>query len=85
MRREGLVWLSELGCWITNNQQPTTHTSLSPIRFVNNKIGCTRLVIAIDQAYQLLGHGRWFSPGTPAFFTTKTAHHNMAEILLKVA
>jgi hypothetical protein len=32
MRWEGLVWLSELGSWITNNQQPTTHTSLSPIR-----------------------------------------------------
>jgi hypothetical protein len=38
-----------------------------------------------DKAYQLLAHGRWFSPGTPAFFTTKTARHNMAEILLKVA
>jgi hypothetical protein len=91
MRREGLVWLSELGSWITNNQQPTTHTSLSPIRrgfapgFVNNKIGCTRLAVAIDKAYQLLAYGRWFSPGTPAFFTTKTARHNMAEILLKVA
>jgi hypothetical protein len=30
----------------------------------------------------LLAHGQWFSPGTPASFTTKTGH---AEILLKVA
>jgi hypothetical protein len=40
---------------------------------------------ANDQVYQLLAHGRWFSPGTPASSTTKTGHHDIAEILLKVA
>jgi hypothetical protein len=35
--------------------------------------------------YQLLAHGRLFSPGTPASSTTKTGHHDIAEILLKVA
>jgi hypothetical protein len=34
--------------------------------------------------YQLLAHGRWFSPGTVASSTTKTGHHDIAEILLKV-
>ena len=34
---------------------------------------------------QLLAHGRWFSPCTPASSTTKTGHHDIAEILLKVA
>jgi hypothetical protein len=34
--------------------------------------------------YQLLAHGRWFSPGTPASSTTKTGRHDIAEILLKV-
>jgi len=69
----------------------TTHTSLSPIRrgfapgFVNYKKGCTRLAAACDKAYQLLAHGRWFSPGTPASFTTKTGRHDIVEILLKVA
>jgi hypothetical protein len=29
-------------------------------------------------------HGRWFSPGTPASSTTKTGHHDIDEILLKV-
>jgi hypothetical protein len=29
--------------------------------------------------------GRWFSPGTPVSSTNKTDHHNIAEILLKVA
>jgi hypothetical protein len=35
--------------------------------------------------YQLLAHGRWFSPGTPASSTTKTGRHDIAEIFLKVA
>ena len=29
--------------------------------------------------YQLLVHGRWFSPGTPASSTTKTGRHDIAE------
>ena len=37
------------------------------------------------KVYQLLAHGRWFSPGTLASSTTKTGHHDIAEILLKVA
>ena len=53
--------------------------------FVNYKNGCTRLVAASDKAYQLLAHGRWFSPGTPASSTTKTGRRDIAEILLKVA
>jgi len=65
-----------------------THTNLSPIRrgfapgFVNYKKGCTRLAAASDKVYQLLAHGRWFSPGTPASSTTKTGRHDIAEILL---
>jgi hypothetical protein len=38
-----------------------------------------------DKVYQLLAHGRWFSPGTPASSTTKTGRHDIAGILLKVA
>jgi hypothetical protein len=63
---------------------------VTPIRrgfalgFVNYKNG------ALDSqpqvvVYQLLAHGRWFSPGTLAFSTTKTDRHDIAEILLKVA
>jgi hypothetical protein len=69
----------------------TTHTSLSPIRrgfapgFVNYKKRCTRLAAASDKVYQMLAHGRWFSPCTSASSTTKTGRHNIAEILLKVA
>ena len=70
----------------------TTRTSLSPILwhgfapgFVNYKKGCTRLAATSDKVYQLLARGRWFSPGTPAFSTTKTGRHDIVEILLKVA
>jgi hypothetical protein len=68
-----------------------THTSLSLIQrgfatsFVNYKKGWTRLAAASDKVYQLLAHGRWFSPGTPASSTTKTGSHDIAEILLEVA
>ena len=69
----------------------TTHTSASSIRrgfapgFVCYTKGCTRLAAASDKVYQLLAHGRWFSPGTPASSTTKTGRDDIAEILLKVA
>jgi hypothetical protein len=52
---------------------------------VNYKKGCTRFAAASDKVYQLLAHGRWFSPGTPTSSTTKTGRHDIAEILLKVA
>ena len=45
----------------------------------------TRLAAASDKVYQLLAHGRWFSPGTPASSTTKTGRHDISRILLKVA
>jgi hypothetical protein len=45
----------------------------------------TRLAAASDKVYQLLAQGRWFSPGSPASSTTKTGHHDIADILLKVA
>ena len=47
--------------------------------------GYNRLAAASDKVYQLLAHGRWFSPGTPDSSTTKTGRHDIAEILLKVA
>jgi hypothetical protein len=53
--------------------------------FVNYKKECTRLAGASDKVYQLLSHGRWFSPGTSASSTTKTGRHDIAEILMKVA
>jgi hypothetical protein len=53
--------------------------------FLLQKKGCIRIAAASDKVYQLLAHGRWFSPGTLASSTTKTGRHDIAEILLKVA
>jgi hypothetical protein len=50
----------------------------------NNK-SCTRLAAGSDKVYQLLSHGRWFSPGTLTSSSTKTGRHDITEILLKVA
>ena len=46
---------------------------------------CTRITAASDKVYQSLAHDRWFSPCTPASFTTKTDRHDRVKILLKVA
>jgi hypothetical protein len=39
----------------------------------------------VIKVHQLLDHGRWLSPGTPASSTTKTGRHDIAQILLNVA
>ena len=51
---------------------------------VTGKLYHLRLEVASDKVYQLLAHGRWFSPGTPASYAIKTGRHYIAEILLKV-
>ena len=62
----------------------TTNTVWVRARLCKLQKGCTGLAVASDKVYQLLAHGRWFSPGTPASSSCKTGHHNIAEILLKV-
>jgi len=68
-----------------NSYKPITNTAWVRARLCKLQKGCTRLAAASDKVYQLLAHGRWFSPGTPASSTTKTGRHDIAEILLKVA
>jgi hypothetical protein len=78
--------LSELDSCITNNSyKPITNTAWVRTRLYELQKGCIRLATASDKVYQLLSHGRWFSPGSPASSTTKTGSHDIAEILLKVA
>jgi hypothetical protein len=68
-----------------NSYKPITNTAWVRTPLCKLQKGCTRLAAASDKVYQLLAHGRWFSPGTPASSTTKTGRHDIAEILLKVA
>jgi hypothetical protein len=65
-------------CYINN-------TAWVRARLCKLQKGCTRLASASDNVYQLPVNGRRFSPGTPASYTTKTGHDDIAEILLKVA
>ena len=68
-----------------NSYKPITNTAWVRARLCKLQKGCTRLTTTSDKVYQLLAHGRWFSPGTPASSITKTGHHDITEILLKVA
>ena len=67
-----------------NSYNPITNTAWVSARLCKLQKGCTRLAAASDKNYQLLAHGRWFSPSTPASSTTKTGRHDIAGILLKV-
>jgi hypothetical protein len=40
------------------------------------------LAATSDKVYQLLAHGRWFSPGTVASSTTKTGRHDTRALIL---
>ena len=53
--------------------------------FAPGFVNCKKGAVASDKVYQLLAHGWWFSPDTPASSTTKTGRHDIAEIFLKVA
>ena len=69
-----------------NSYKPIPNTAWVRARLCKLQKGCIRLAAASDKVYQLLAHGRWFSPGIPASSTTKTGRrHDIAEILLKVA
>ena len=58
---------------------------LSPLMLwvrISIKARCTTLC---DKVCQWLATGRWFSPGPPVSSTNKTDHHDITEILLKMA
>jgi hypothetical protein len=66
----GPGWLNELGRWI---YKPITNTAWVRPQLCKLQKGCTRLAAASDKVYQLLAHGRWFSPASS---TTKTGRHD---------
>ena len=68
-----------------NSYKPIINTTWVRAQLCKLQKGCTQPAAASDKVYQLLAHGRWFSPRTPASSTTKTSRHDIAEILLKVA
>jgi hypothetical protein len=68
--------------YLATHTKPITNTAWVRARLCKLQKRCTRLAAASDKVCQLLGHGRWFSPGSS---TIKTGNHDIAEILLKVA
>ena len=68
-----------------HSYKPITNTAWVRAQLCKLQKGCTGLAAASNKVYQLLAHGRWFSPGTPASPSTKTGRYDIAEILLKVA
>ena len=65
-----------------NSYKPITNMGWVRARLCKLQKRCTRLAVASDKVYQLLAHGRWFSPASS---TTKTGRHDIAEILLNAA
>jgi hypothetical protein len=59
-----------------SSYNPITNTTWVSARLCEVQKGCTRRAAASDIVYQLLAHGQWFSPGTPASSTTKTDRHD---------
>jgi hypothetical protein len=63
---------------------PITNSMWVLTRLCKLQKGCIRLAAASNKVYQLLAHGRWFSPGTPVSSITNTGRHDIAELMLKV-
>ena len=74
--------MSEVVGLPNNSYKPITNTAWLRSQFCKFQKRCTRIAAANDKAYQLLAHGRWFSPASS---TTKIYRHDIAEILLKAA
>ena len=78
------MWLWSYGTcsWIYNY---LCNQCLSPLMLwvrILIRVRCTTLC---DKVCQWLATGLWFSPGPPVSSTNKTDHHDITEILLKVA
>jgi hypothetical protein len=79
---KGPSWSCSYGSWIYNY---LWNQCLSPLMLwvrISIRARCTTIC---DKVYQWLATGRWFSLGPLVSSTNKTDHHDITEILLKVA
>jgi hypothetical protein len=70
------------GSWIYNYP---CNQCLSPLMLWVRISIRARSTTLCDKVCQWLATGRWFSPGPPLSFATKTDRYDITEILLKVA
>jgi hypothetical protein len=66
---------------LSHNVVSDTLTEISIIVFIINNVDTT----LCDKVCQWLATGQWFSPCTPVSSTSKSSHHDITEILLKVS
>jgi hypothetical protein len=80
----GPSWSWSYGSWIYNY---LCNQCLSPLKlWVQTPFRQGVLDTTLcDKICQLLATGQWFSLDTLVFYTNKTDHHDITEILLKVA
>jgi hypothetical protein len=81
----GLSWSWSYGSWIYNYM---CNQCLSPLQLwvrTPFMMRCTQCNIMWWYYFQWPATGRWFSLYTPVFSTNKTDHHDITEMLLKVA
>ena len=78
----GLSWPRSYGSWTYNY---LSNHCLSPLLLWVRISIRERCITVCNKDGQWLAIGRYFSPGSPITSTNKTAHHDIAEILLKVA
>jgi len=55
------------------------------IKAVSSNPAHAKCIAFCDKVCQLVAAGRWFSSGSPGFLHNNIDHHDIAEILLKVA
>jgi hypothetical protein len=81
---EWLSWSWWYDSWIYNF---LSNQCLSPLKFWVRTPSWRGVLDTTlrDKVWQWLATGQWFSPGTPVSSTNKTNHHDITEILLKVA
>jgi len=82
IHREGPSWPWSYGIWIYNY---LCNQYLSPLMLWVRISITTRCTTLCDQVCQWLATSRWFSPGPSVSSTNKTDHHDITDILLKVA
>jgi hypothetical protein len=78
----GSSWPWSYGSWIYNYLCTQCLSPLMLLVRISTRARCTTLY---DKVCQWLATGQWFSPGPPVSSTNKTDHHDITEILLKVA
>ena len=67
---------SVVGLRNNSSYKPITNAAWVRARLCKLQKRVIRRTAASDKVYQLLAHGQWFSPGTPASSTTKTGRHD---------